>query len=74
MGCLLDPLQGQHRLRPEVDKLCYLQEAIEDPSIDSTLFNGVKNEHHYSEVVRRLQEAAADLLGEAHQAGHADLP
>ena len=40
----------------EVDKLCYLQEAIEDPAIDSTLFNGVKNEHHYSEVVRRLHE------------------
>ena len=36
----------------EVDKLCYLQEAIEDPAIDSTLFNGVKNECHYSEVVR----------------------
>ena len=40
----------------DVDKLSYLQEAIEDPAVDSSLFNGVKNEHHYTEVVRRLHE------------------
>ena len=43
-------------LYTDVDKLAYLQEAIEDPSIDSSLFNGVKNDCHYSEVVRRLKE------------------
>ena len=43
-------------LYTDVDKLAYLQEAIEDPSIDSSLFNGVKNDCHYSEVIRCLKE------------------
>ena len=42
-------------LYTDVDKLAYLQEAIEDPNIDASLFNGVKNDRYYQDVVRRLK-------------------
>ena len=40
----------------QVTKLIYLQDAIKDPNINPTLFNGANNEKHYDEVVKHLKE------------------